>query len=154
MSASAASLATLLVCALCLGSACGDGSSSSLALPVARIRVGNADAWVEVVATPATRSRGLMFRETLAADRGMLFIFPDERTRQFWMRNTRIPLSIAYADSGGRIVRIAEMEPLSEHSVPSGAPARYALEMNLGWFHRHGIREGDTIRRIPRVAVE
>jgi len=109
---------------------------------------------VEIAFTEAARSRGLMFREALAADHGMLFIFPDERPRSFWMRNTRIPLSIAYADSGGRIVRIAEMEPFSETSIPSGAPARYALEMVRGWFLRHGVREGDTIRRIPSVAVE
>jgi len=116
--------------------------------------VGNADAWVEIVATPATRNRGLMFREALDADHGMLFIFPDEQPRSFWMRNTRIPLSIAYADSVGRIVHIADMKPFSERSVPSGAPARYALEMERGWFVRHGVRPGDTIRRIPAVAVE
>lgn len=149
-------LRAFLVCALLSASACGEGSPSSAApsLPQAGIRVGNADARVEVAFTEATRIRGLMFREALPADHGMLFIFPDERPRSFWMRNTRIPLSIAYADSGGRIVRIADMEPFSERSVPSGAPARYALEVNRGWFERHGVAQGDTIRRIPAVAVE
>jgi len=141
-----------VVAALLVVGACGEGSTSPL--PQARIRVGNVDAQVEIVATPATRTRGLMFRDALDEDQGMLFIFPDEQPRNFWMRNTRIPLSIAYADSGGRIVHIADMEPLSERSTPSGAPARYALEMKRGWFLRHGVRAGDTIRRIPAVAVE
>ncbi|NRA07663.1 MAG: DUF192 domain-containing protein [Myxococcales bacterium] len=149
-------LRALLACALLLGSACGERAPAAApsVLPQTRIRVGNVDAQVEVAATPAVRKRGLMFREVLAADHGMLFIFPDERLRVFWMRNTRIPLSIAYADSGGRIVQIADMEPLSEGSVPSGVPARYALEMNRGWFARHGVRVGDTIRRIPAIEVE
>lgn len=146
----------LLVCALLLGSACGEHSPAAdpSRLPQAQIRVGNAGAQVEIAATPAVRKRGLMYREELVADHGMLFIFPDERLRAFWMRNTRIPLSIAYADSGGRIVQIADMEPFSDGSVPSVAPARYALEMNRGWFARHGVRVGDTIRRIPSVEVE
>ena len=152
----AAGLRAGLVGALLFGFACGDGllSSSAEALPGARIRVGNADAWVEIVATPATRNRGLMFREALDEDHGMLFVFPDEQPRNFWMRDTQIPLSIAYADSAGRILRIADMEPFSERSVPSGAPARYALEMQRGWFERKGVRRGDTIRRIPAVEAK
>ena len=156
MRAFAVRCCALLVCALLLGSACGERPpvAASSQLPQVRIRVGNTDARVEIAATPAVRKRGLMYREELGADDGMLFIFPDERLRAFWMRNTRIPLSIAYADSGGRIVQIADMEPFSEGSVPSGSPARYALEMNRAWFARHGVRVGDTIRRIPPVEVE
>ena len=88
-----------------------------------------------------------MFREELPEDRGMLFVFPDERVLEFWMRNTEIPLSIAFADASGRIVRIADMEPLSDAPVSSGAPARYALEVNRGWFARARRPER---RRAPR----
>ena len=66
------------------------------------------------------------------------------------MRNTRIPLSIAYADSRGRIVRIADLEPLDERPVTSVAPARYALEMNRGWFRAHAVFAGDGISGIPK----
>ncbi len=84
----------------------------------------------------------------------MLFVFPEERVLDFWMRNTRIPLSIAFADASGRIVRIADMEPFSDAQVSSGAPARYALEVNAGWFARRGVRTGDDLRDLPQGGVE
>jgi uncharacterized membrane protein (UPF0127 family) len=95
-----------------------------------------------------------MYRESLPEDHGMLFIYPQEAPLAFWMRNTPLPLSIAFADASGRIVRIATMEPFSEQPIPSGRPARYALEMNRGWFERRGVFVGDVIRRIPAVPVE
>jgi len=79
----------------------------------------------------------------------MLFIFSDDEPRSFWMKNTPIPLSIAFARADGTIVRIAEMDALTERPTSSGSPARYALEMNRGWFARHGILTGDRIRHIP-----
>jgi hypothetical protein len=109
---------------------------------------------VELAATPAQRGRGLMFRKELPDERGMLFVFPDERVLEFWMRNTSIPLSIAFADASGQIVRIADLEPFSERPVSSGALARYALEVNRGWFEKRGIQSGDAIRGIPALRVE
>jgi uncharacterized membrane protein (UPF0127 family) len=123
-------------------------------LPVETLVVGNVRITAEVAATREDRSRGLMHRESLPEDHGMLFIYPEEAPLAFWMRNTSLPLSIAFADGGGRIFRIADMEPHSEAPVPSGRPARYALEMNRGWFGRRGVFVGDVIRRIPVVPVE
>jgi hypothetical protein len=80
----------------------------------------------------------------------MLFLFSVDEVQTFWMRNTKIPLSIAYADKSGRIVRIADLEPLDERPVSSIAPARYALEMNRGWFAAHGVVAGDEINDIPK----
>jgi uncharacterized membrane protein (UPF0127 family) len=114
---------------------------------------------VEVAATPETRERGLMYRESLVEDEGMLFIYPDAAPRWFWMKNTKIPLSIAYADRAGRIVRILDMEPGIGKSVdrlpqyPSGDPAMYALEMRRGWFRSKGIVEGDSLRLGPSISA-
>lgn len=135
--------------------ACGvRGDAPVPELPTAEIRVGNHQLIVEVAATPAQRGRGLMFREKLPDDRGMLFLFPDDRVLEFWMRNTRIPLSIAFADASGQIVRIADLEPFSEQPVSSVALARYALEVNRGWFEQRGIESGDAIRGIPQQPVQ
>lgn len=100
---------------------------------------------VEIADTPEARSRGLMFREELAPDEGMLFVFPDTQPRSFWMRNTPLPLSIAYIDERGRILEIHAMEPYSEVPVRSRNPARYALEVNRGRFRELGIEPGDRI---------
>ena len=94
-----------------------------------------------------------MFRESLPPDAGMLFVFPHERVLSFWMKNTPLPLSIAYADREGRIVRIADLEPHDERGVSSGRPALYALEMNRGWFKRKGVMAGDRLRKLPQVEV-
>jgi uncharacterized membrane protein (UPF0127 family) len=114
------------------------------------LTVGGHRITVEIARRPPDRARGLMFRESLPADHGMLFVFPDESVQQFWMRNTTIPLSIAYADARGRIVRIADLEPLDERPVTSLGPAQYALEMNRGWFAAHGVAAGDAITGIPQ----
>ena len=146
-------LAILLLASL----SCGNGSDASDGrppLPVASILVGHQRVTVEVAATPSARRRGLMHRESLPEDRGMLFIFPREKLLTFWMKDTHIPLSIAFAREDGTIVRIADLEPRSERAVSSRSPARYALEMNRGWFARRGVLEGDAIRRIPRPEVE
>ena len=116
--------------------------------------MGNRRVSAEIAATPDSRRRGLMFRESLPEDHGMLFLFPRDRVLGFWMKNTPLPLSIAYADADGRIVRIADLEPHSESTVSSGTPARYALEMSRGWFARNAVLEGDQILRIPRLPVE
>jgi len=123
-------------------------------LPVVWLEVGAHRVSAEVAAAPAARARGLMFRETLPPDHGMLFIFEQEQVLQFWMRNTVIPLSIAYADARGRIVRIADLDPLDESRVSSLAPARYALEMRQGWFRDRGVHEGDRLGGIPELGAD
>ncbi len=124
-------------------------SACSSKLPTAVLDVGGQRVEVEIAHTFASRQQGLMHRDQLAEDRGMLFVYSDSRKRAFWMKDTRIPLSIAYADSLGRIVRIADMQPFDTEQVSSLVPARYALEMNQGWFERHGVEKGESIKGIP-----
>lgn len=100
---------------------------------------------VEIADTSAERSRGLMGRTSLGENRGMLFVFEREQTLSFYMKDTLIPLSIAYIDSEGRIVGIQQMQPMTTTSHPSSEPAQYALEVNQGFFRGQGIKEGDTV---------
>ena len=100
---------------------------------------------VEVVQTEDEKARGLMFRESLGKDEGMLFVYEQEELLTFWMKNTPIPLSIAFIDRKGKIVDIQDMEPFNLRTHASARPARYALEMNKGWFQRNGIGVGDVI---------
>ena len=117
-------------------------------LPVIPITIGDHTLQAEVVSTFATRAQGLMYREELAADQSMLFVFADDQLRNFWMRNTRIPLSIAYLDADQRIINILDMEPFDESLYPSAAPARSALEVNQGWFAERGIVAGDLVELV------
>lgn len=100
---------------------------------------------VEVVDTPETRQTGLMNRDELARTLGMLFVFEETDYRSFWMKDTRIPLSIAYIDDRLVIREIHDMEPFSLEPVPSRYPARYALEVNQGVFREFGIEVGDRL---------
>ena len=97
----------------------------------------------EIADTEAKREKGLMGRTALAEDAGMLFVFDREQPLAFWMKDTLIPLSIAYIDSNGRIVDIQDMQPLDETPHPSAEPAKYALEVNQGFFAARGIQVGD-----------
>jgi len=100
---------------------------------------------VEIADDEAEQRRGLMERTELGENAGMLFVFDRDEPRSFWMRNTLIPLSIAYIASDGRIVDIQEMQPLDETSHPSAAPAQYALEVNQGFFAERGIEVGNEV---------
>ena len=103
----------------------------------------------EYARTPDERARGLMERTELGEDHGMLFRFDEFRTHCLWMKNTPLPLSAAFMDEQGRIVDIVDLEPLSTAIRCSGEPARYALEMNRGWFKRKGIDDGEPLQGIP-----
>lgn len=109
------------------------------------IRVAGIEVRVEIADDEAERSKGLMFRESLPENDGMLFVYESQRSVGFWMRNTLIPLDIAYIDSQGRIVDIQQMEPGDETTHWSKADAMYALEMNVGWFETHGVGVGDLV---------
>jgi uncharacterized membrane protein (UPF0127 family) len=100
---------------------------------------------VEIADDDFERARGLMYRTALAEDRGMLFVFDAEQKLSFWMKNTLIPLSIAFMDSEGRIVDIQDMKPLDDDppSYVSAEPAQYALEVNQGFFEERGVKVGD-----------
>jgi uncharacterized membrane protein (UPF0127 family) len=120
-------------------------------LRIAELKISNVPITVEIADTPQASENGLMFRDSLPEDHGMLFIFDQPKKASFWMKNTKIPLSIAYADSNGKILEIKSMNPLDETVVPSRSDeVNYALEVNQGWFARHGITAGAKIDGIPR----
>jgi uncharacterized membrane protein (UPF0127 family) len=100
---------------------------------------------VEIATTTAEKQRGLMGRTALAEDAGMLFVFDREQQLSFWMKDTLIPLSIAYINESGRIVDIQDMKPLDETPHPSAEPAKYALEVNQGFFNEHGVEVGNKV---------
>ena len=106
---------------------------------------------VEIANNPESRSSGLMHRKELSNDSGMLFCFPNQEPRSFWMKNTEIPLSIAYADDGGQIINIEDMQPFDQKGARSHTPASYALEMNQGWFNKNNIFPGDKLEGISFI---
>ena len=103
----------------------------------------------EVAADFSSRARGLMHRKSLAPNAGMLFIFDDAALHCMWMKNTYVPLSVAFLDEKGEIINIADMEPQSERSHCAARPARYALEMERGWFAQRGIKAGARLGGVP-----
>jgi len=104
----------------------------------------------EIARTEEERARGLMFRQNLPDGEGMLFIFEMDQVLSFWMKNTYIPLSIAYIAYDGRIIDIKDMYPHDETPVRSSRSVRYALEVPQNWFSRAGIREGDIVKITDR----
>jgi uncharacterized membrane protein (UPF0127 family) len=123
-------------------------------LPTTSLIVGGKLVIAEVADDDGERQRGLMQRPALPPGGGMLFVYPDARPRSFWMKDTILPLSIAYIDEDGRIVSIRDMRPLDESGVPSGAPAQYALEMDQGWFTQNGVVVGAQIDGLPGAGRE
>ena len=101
--------------------------------------------YVELADTPETRRQGLMFRDKLSKNQGMLFIFDDDNYRSFWMKNTKIPLSIAYIKTNGKITDILNMKPYDLRSYKSTQKVRYALEVNQNWFTEKGIKPNDVM---------
>ena len=105
----------------------------------------------EVADRDETRAAGLMHRTSLPANGGMVFVFESEGIHCMWMKNTLVPLSVAFADASGTIVNIEDMQPLSEDSHCAARPARYALEMKQGWFAERGIRAGMPLRGLDQL---
>ncbi|MEQ1517899.1 MAG: DUF192 domain-containing protein, partial [Usitatibacteraceae bacterium] len=115
-------------------------------LPTISLKVGSQAVRAEIANTEASRQVGMMYRKKMAPQDGMLFIFPEVGYHAMWMRNTFIPLSVAYMDERGAILSIHEMQPLSDIAHQSAGPARFALEMNAGWFSTHKIKAGDAVK--------
>ena len=103
----------------------------------------------ELAITPIQQQTGMLFRRTMGSNEGMLFVNEDADQRCFWMRNTLLPLAIAFIADDGTIVNIAEMQAQSEQSHCSAKPVRYALEMNQGWFAKRGFKAGAKLRGGP-----
>jgi len=118
----------------------------SPAREVMELSLGGIPFSVEVARTAAQREKGLMARKTLPPNAGMLFVFESDQRLEFWMKDTLVPLSIAFVSSAGVITEIRDMRPLSQDTIQSRMACRYALEVNQGAFVRAGVREGDVIR--------
>jgi uncharacterized membrane protein (UPF0127 family) len=125
---------------------------AALELTIERADGETAGILAEIARTAAERETGLMFRRSLADGEGMLFVFERDEMLSFWMKNTLIPLSIAYLSYNGRILEIHDMKPRDLTPVRSGRSARYALEVPQGWFDRAGVKPGDTLVLSPLTA--
>lgn len=121
-------------------------ASAAETLPMIELKIGEHRVTAEVAATEPARRLGLMHRkQPLAANTGMLFVFETPNFHSMWMRNTYIPLSVAFIDDRGVILNIADMAPLTTTAHTAAGFARYALEMNQGWFAERGIRAGAKV---------
>jgi uncharacterized protein len=138
-------LAPIALCAIA-------AQATAATLPTTALSIGGHKIVAELATRPDERATGLMNRFSLQPDHGMLFVFERTERLAFWMKNTFIPLSIAFIDERGRIVNIEDMAPQTEITHWSTAPARYALEMRKGWFAERGIKPGDRVEGIPGVA--
>ena len=111
-------------------------------LPTITLNAGMHLIRAQVADSDGTRQTGLMHRKDMPANDGMLFVFDEANPQCFWMRNTLLPLTIAFVADDGTIVNLADMQPMTERSHCSAKPVRFALEMNLGWFAKRGIKAG------------
>lgn len=114
------------------------------------LQIGEQRLTAEVADTEPARRHGLMYRESLSQDHGMLFVWEEPARYAMWMLNTPLPLSVAFIDADGRIVNIEHMQPHTRTSHQAVAPVRYALEMEQGWFEGRGIGPGDQVEGLPR----
>jgi uncharacterized membrane protein (UPF0127 family) len=110
---------------------------------------------VEIARKTDEQARGLMFRRSLGRDEGMIFVYDSPRYLSFWMKNTRIPLSIAFIDGKGRVVQIEKMKPYDTRTrYRSKVPVPYALEMNQGWFRKNGVEVGGRVKSLnPKLRI-
>lgn len=138
--------AALVMVALCLFS---ETRLSASDVGHVVIALGGAQLRVEVARTVEEKMRGLMGRDSLPKDAGMIFLYTEDCIPRFWMKDTLIPLSIAFIRSDGVIVSIYDLVPLSRKEISPPVPVRYAIEVNRGWFEKNGVRPGDKVR-LPR----
>jgi uncharacterized protein len=131
-------------------SGCFTGAPAS-DLPTTKIQIGEKQFELEIANTAASRGMGLMRRDSMPADHGMIFVFAEEGYHSFWMKNTRIPLDIVFVDAGGTIKSIQKMKPYSLKSVSPPKPIKYAIELNEGAAAKAGAKVGDKLV-IPEAA--
>ena len=120
-------------------------------LPEITLSVGSNKLTAEVASDDSQRSTGLMYRRMLPENRGMLFVFAQTALHGMWMKNTFVPLSVAFLDREGVIINIADMEPHVEKTHSATRPAKYALEMNQGWFKKRGLKAGDKVEGLEKA---
>jgi len=121
------------------------------AMPVVELTAGFHRIEAEVAATDQNRQTGLMQRKSMPAQRGMLFVFPQANAYCMWMRNTLLPLSVAFVDAEGVIINIEDMQPQTDDNHCAKVLARYALEMNVGWFAQRGLKAGTRLNGIEKA---
>jgi len=127
----------------------GAAQDAPQSLPAIRLSAGIHNIQAELAQTDDQRSMGLMFRKSMPANTGMLFVFDQPATQCFWMKNTLLPLSIAFVADDGTVVNIDDMKPQTLDSHCSAKPVRYVLEMNQGWFAKRGIKAGTKLQGAP-----
>ena len=120
-------------------------------LPEIVLSIGSHKVTAEVASADPQRMQGLMHRLMLPENRGMLFVFPDIAMHGMWMMNTYVPLSVAFIDSKGVIINIEDMEPQTQATHSATRPAKYALEVNRGWFRKRGIKPGEKVEGIEKA---
>ncbi|HUL96211.1 MAG TPA: DUF192 domain-containing protein [Usitatibacter sp.] len=125
--------------------------ADDVAFKTATIRVGSHPLKVELAISEEQREHGLMFRKKMGRDDGMLFVFDEPAYHAMWMKNTLIPLSVAFLDADGRILNILDMEPQTLDTHMAAGPARYAIETNKGWFAERKVKAGDKVTGLPPV---
>ena len=140
------SIASLLLASL-TAAAVAQGVAQNL--PAIALQAGMHNIRAAVAQTPEQRQTGLMFRREMAQHEGMLFVFEQASAQCFWMKDTLLPLSIAFLADDGSVVNIADMKPQALDSHCSAQPVRYVLEMNQGWFAKRGIKPGSKIAGKP-----
>jgi hypothetical protein len=121
-------------------------------LPTVKLTAGIHVITAEAATTTQSRTIGLMHRERLGPNSGMLFVFEDKAQQCFWMRNTIVPLTIAFIEDDGTILQLTDMAPKSEASHCSQRPVRYALEMEQGWFGKRGMAPGARVGGLPSLS--
>ncbi len=130
-------------CVCCGAEADEDGAG--IGLPTTTITIGSKQLTVEIASTHEQRRVGLMHRKSMPEDHGMLFVFDPPEPVNFWMKNTYIPLSTAFVTDDGVVVKMADMEPLSERHHTPDVPVQYVIEVNKGWFKKAGLRVGARV---------
>jgi hypothetical protein len=121
-------------------------------LPVVQLSAGMHLIRAELADSMVTRMEGLMYRKAMPQGSGMVFVFDEAAAHCMWMKNTLIPLSVAFIDEAGTIINIADMQPQSEQSHCATRPARFALEMNKGWFAERGVKPGAKLRGLEKLS--
>lgn len=120
-------------------------------MPVVELSAGVHRIQAEVAHTHQARTKGLMYRRSMPSNQGMMFVWPQEGRHCMWMRNTYLPLSVAFIDDQGRIVNVSDMAPRSEDLHCAAQPVRYALEMNQGWFAARRLERGARIAGLEKL---
>ena len=145
--------AVVFALAWCVASLAGAQDVAQPRLPMVQLSAGMHLIQAEVAQSPTEQMIGMMHRTSMGANEGMLFVYAEPQRHCFWMRNPLLPLTIAFIDDEGRIVNLADMQPLSEQSHCSAKPVRFALEMNQGWFAKRGLKAGARLRGAPFKAA-